>query len=76
MIPGGGYADWLSVNIGDFSGDLTDLGVNLQYQAFKNLGIGAGYQYFNIDVRADSSDWNGKVDYTYQGPSIFLTVNF
>lgn len=72
----GAYADWLSLDIDDYSGSLTGLGANIQYQAFKHAGIGIGYQYFNVNVKVDKSDWKGEVDYTYQGPSVFITVNF
>lgn len=71
-----GYADWFSANTGDYSGSLTGLGVNVEYQAFKNVGFGLGYQYLNINIKVDTHDWKGKADYTNNGPVISMTVNF
>ena len=72
----GAYADWLSVNVDEYDGYLTGAGINLQYQAFKNVGFGLGYQYFETDYDVDSSDWEGSVAYQYDGLSVFMTVNF
>ncbi len=55
-------------NIGDYSGSLTGIGANVQYQAFKHVGIGSGYQYLNVDIEVDKNDWKGKADFTYHGP--------
>lgn len=72
----GATVDWLDLSIDDYSGSLTGVGVNIQYQAFEHAGFGVGYKYFNVNVRVKASDWNGKVDYTYHGPTVFMTVNF
>jgi len=70
------YADWLAVDIDEFDGYLVGGGINLQYQAFKNAGIGLGYQYFETNYDVDTSNWTGNIDYTYSGPSAFMTINF
>jgi len=72
----GAYADWFSLEYGDYGGSLTGLGANVQYQAFKHVGFGLGYQFLNIDIDVDKSDWKGRADFSYQGPSVFMMVNF
>lgn len=71
-----GRFDWLSANTGDYSGSITSLSADIQYQAFKNLGIGIGYHYFGIDIDVSASDWKGSADYSYHGPKLFMTFNF
>ncbi|MFK5894337.1 MAG: hypothetical protein QM504_14035 [Pseudomonadota bacterium] len=71
-----GRADWFSAKIGDYDGTLTSLAADIQYQAFKHVGFGAGYHYLNVDITATKGSWNGQADYSYHGPKIFMTINF
>jgi len=72
----GAYADWFSLEYGDYDGSLLGFGANVQYQAFKHVGFGLGYQYLNFNIEVDKSDWKGGADTTFYGPSLFMTVNF
>ncbi len=71
-----GRYDWFSINTGEYDGSLHSSALNLHYQALKNIGIGIGYQYFNIDITADKPDWNGSARFSYTGPKLFLTASF
>jgi len=68
--------DWISANIGDYDGTLwnTNLGVN--YQAFRHVGFDLSYQYFELSLTVDSSDWKGGVDMIYSGPVLSVTANW
>jgi len=68
--------DWLSVSFDEYSGSLWNASAGVQYQAFEHLGIDLSYQYFSIDVDVDSSDWNGGVELTFNGPYLSLTANW
>lgn len=60
----------------DFSGSLLNLGVKTEYWLFKNVGIGAAVNYFNLDVDVEDSDWKGALEYKYFGPQIYVSVRF
>ena len=65
-------ADWLYVDIGDYSGGLWDVAAGVNYQPFDNFGIGLEWLYFNLNVDIDKSDWRGSADITYSGPFIAI----
>jgi len=68
--------DWLDVSIGDFSGGLWNSSVGIQYQAFKHVGFDLPYQFLQLKVDIDKSDWRGGVDLQYQGPLLSVTANW
>jgi len=68
--------DWLSASIGDFSGNLWDVQAGVNYQAFKNIGVGVYYKGFLLDVDIDKSDWHGRADFSQHGPLLALTATW
>jgi len=68
--------DWLSASIGDYSGGILNASAGINYQAFKNIGIGLYYNSFNVDVDVDKSDWHGKAETKQNGPFIALTATW
>ena len=68
--------DWISANIGDYDGTLWNSNVGVNYQFARHFGVDLSYQYFNLNLTVDSSDWKGGVDMTYSGPVLALTANW
>ncbi len=68
--------DWISANVGDYNGTLWNSNVGVNYQMFRHVGLELSYQYFNIDLKVDGSDWRGGAEITYSGPVIALTANW
>lgn len=68
--------DWLSVKISNVKGSLVNVAPGIQYQLFKNLGIGASYRYFNLNVDVEDNNWDGGVSLRFHGPIFSLTGNF
>lgn len=66
--------DWLSVSIGDYSGGLWSASAGINYQAFKNVGIGLSYNNFDLNVDVDKDTWHGKVETRQHGPRLTLTA--
>jgi hypothetical protein len=62
--------DWLSAHIGDYDGGLWNASVGLNYQAFRHVGFDLSWQYFNLHVDVDKTDWVGSANMTYSGPVI------
>ena len=68
--------DILKASVGRYDGLLLNGALGVNFQAFENVGIGASYNYFELDVRVDQSDWRGKIDTTYAGAYIYLSAFF
>jgi hypothetical protein len=72
----GARFDWLSLTIDDYSGRLINTEFTAAYRIHKNIDIGATYRFVNYRVRVEKDNWNGKVNYQFQGPALFLQVGF
>jgi len=46
------------------------------WQPSKWVGIGLGYNRFDIDVDLDDNDFHGKLEWVYDGPQLFYNVSF
>lgn len=68
--------DWLSASLGDYSGGLANAQSGVHYQLFKYTGIGLSWNYFNLNIDVDKSDWRGKVESSQSGPFLSLDVTF
>ncbi|NOQ92197.1 MAG: hypothetical protein GQ552_05705 [Flavobacteriaceae bacterium] len=71
-----GRLDWFGITIGEYSGSLWNLGPSINYQIFKNIGVGLGYRYFRASAKVDKPDWDGKFSITYKGPLVRISGNF
>lgn len=69
-------ADWISANIGDYDGTLWNANVGINFQAWRHVGVDLSWQYFNLNLGVDKTDWNGRVDMTYSGPVLAVTFNW
>lgn len=71
-----GRVDWISAKIGDIDGRLWRLGADLQYQPFRNLGFGVGYDYVDANVDYESGGEKSSVDGDMYGSTLFLNLTF
>ena len=69
-----GRVDWISAEVGELDGTLWNVSVGVNYQAFRNFGIDLSYQYFDLDVGVDKSDWRGGVNMRYAGPVLSVVA--
>ena len=67
---------WFALSIDEYSGSILNYRAGLIWQPRKLLGLGIGYDSFNVDVKVKNSDFRGKLDWTYQGPQVFFNVAF
>ena len=68
--------DWLSVDLGDYSGGLLGGMVGVNYQISDTFGVGLSYNTFGIDVDADGSDIRGRIETSQTGPRLALTASW
>ena len=70
-----GQAQWFALELDKYDGKITNFRGAVIWQPSKWIGIGAGYDYFKIDLGVDGdSGFNGQLDWTYSGPQIFWNV--
>lgn len=72
----GGRAGLFSIDVGDDEGNLQDLFASIDYFFSKNIGIGVGYKYINIDVKLKEDDYRQIYRITQSGPVAYLTFGF
>jgi hypothetical protein len=69
-------AQGLKVTVNPYSGSLQNYGLTATWQPFRNFGVGAGYDYFLLRASVDSHTFNGRLDWRYSGPRVFLSASF
>ena len=69
-------AQFFALSIDEYDGSLQDFRVAVLWQPNKWVGLGAGYNQFNVDLDIDKDRFNGELDWTYKGPIIFYSIAF
>ena len=69
-------AQYFALSIDEYDGSVTDLKLNVTWQPKPWLGIGLGYNQFNIDVGVNTSNFDGNLDWGYSGPMLFYSASF
>jgi hypothetical protein len=68
--------DWLSLSIDDYTGRLINTEVSAAYSVHKNFDVGLMYRLVDYGLKVKKDDWNGRVDYKFSGPAVFVQVGF
>ena len=68
--------DWISANIGDYDGGLWNVSVGVNYQAWRHVGLDLSWQYFDLHLEVDKSDWTGGAQMIYSGPVLAVTFGW
>ena len=61
----------------NFSGSILEFRTALEYNPWKHVGIGLGFDTFNLRLEADGEDWpgidlKGNVEFNYAGLQLYL----
>lgn len=68
--------DWISAKIGSYDGGLWNATAGVNYQAWRHVGLDLSWQYFDLHVDVDKSDWIGGAKMTYSGPVLAVTFSW
>ncbi len=68
--------DLFSADIGDYDGLLVNVSLGVNFQAFEHFGIGLNYNYFELDVGIDKSDWRGNIETIYDGVYVYASFYY
>ena len=69
------------LEIGDFKGSINSFTIACEYNFWKNVGFGIGYDMFDLKIEANGSDYPnidfiGKVEFKYSGLLLYTKVYF
>lgn len=67
--------DWFGIKVDNFAGELWNINAGVNYQAFKNIGFGIIYKYFDLSANVDKDSWSGSVSTKFQGPALLVSGN-
>ena len=65
--------DYLSADIDDYSGNLLNFGIGVNYRAFDKFGIGLNYNHLELDLSITKPNWRGGTETTYQGLFVYAS---
>jgi len=69
-------AQYFAVSIDEVDGSIINYRAAFTWQPKKYIGVGIGYDSFNIDVDVNKPRFDGSMDWTYSGPQAFFNVSF
>lgn len=71
-----GSADFFALEFDDVDGSISDLSVSVDYEMNKHAAVGLGYNYVLIEADTTKNDFNGSLDWSYDGALLFLKLDF
>ena len=71
-----GWGQFFALDYDDYDGSLINMAGMLEYDLWRNFGIGAGYAIYNYDLDVDRSDYAGNFSYKFKGPTLFVYASF
>ncbi len=69
-------AGYLSLNIDKFDGEIFSLRTQLEWRPWKRLGIGAAYQFVDLNLKVDEGRIQERYDLELDGPALFVSYGF
>ncbi len=67
-------ADWLSANIGVYSGGIWNVSAGANFRISQRIGVGVAYQFFELDGSVKKSSWRGDVHTRFSGPHLYVSA--
>ncbi len=68
--------DLFGLTVDEYFGSLYNVRAGVNYQIFKNFGVGLSYRYFKFTAKVDKKYWNGKFNMIFQGPLLSISGTF
>ncbi len=76
------YIDLFYLELDDYEGHVWNFHVALEYNVFKNVGFGLGFDHLEVDVEAHKDtdvpgvNFNGNINLSYTGVMIYTKIYF
>jgi hypothetical protein len=72
----GARFDRFALEVDQYRGDITSLGLDLQYQPFRHVGFGIGFRTLDIELEAEEDDFRGSMESRFAGPIFYINASF
>lgn len=72
----GARFDYFALKVDQYKGEISSIGLDLQYQPFRHVGFGLGIRTLDIQLEADEDDFRGKVESRFSGPIFYVNASF
>lgn len=69
-------ADYMSLSSGKYDGQILNTEARAGYRVWKNVGVGAMYRHVDYEFEIEKNRWQGRLDYRFSGPALFLQAVF
>jgi len=60
------------LEIDEFEGSLVNFDLDLEYNVWKYMGFGIGYNFFRLNIDVEADNFFGSVEYQYNGAKFFV----
>ena len=67
---------YLSLNIDKYDGEIFSVRTQVEWRPWKRLGIGAAYQFVDLNLKVDEGRIKERYDLELDGPALFLSYGF
>jgi len=71
-----GFAQVLKLKIGDYDGELLNLGGGVEWAFTNEMIAGLGYDYYKYNLTSSKERARGEFDYRFDGPKLYFSWNF
>jgi len=68
--------DWLSASVGDIKGGIWNAAAGVNYSVSEHFGVGLAYQFFEVDITTNETNWTGDVRARFHGPNLAFTAHW
>jgi hypothetical protein len=69
-------SEWLGVESNDTEGRLVDTQIAIEHNTYRNVGFGAGFNRFDLDIESDDEDTRGIFELIYDGLQLYTKAYF
>ncbi len=71
-----GQVQFFQISLDPYDGRIEDYNASIVWQAFDRVGFGAGYNAFITRLDVDDDNFDGHLEWQYDGARIFLVASF
>ena len=65
-----------ALELDNIEGSIIEADIDIGWQPFRHVGFGAGWRFFQVEAESSGSDLNGKFEFEYSGPMVFVQATF
>jgi len=72
----GGRLDRFTMTYDRYNGNITSIGLDVNYQPFRHIGFGVAYRSLFIDLKVTGPEFAAEFNQSFQGPLLYMNASF